>query len=208
MDNDLIFQQSRCISHELRNHLSICELYTEIIKKGVNEKGLNPEAINNAVDCIKKSLRIMNNAILDLKSLNNLNPARCDLGQLIEDSVNMARVYSPNAKITYDAQGEIYIDENKFNACIVNIIKNALEAGADKIEITARPDKVVISNNGAPISKEKQAEIFAEGFTTKSTGTGLGLHICKRNLEAQNAELHLAKSDKKSTVFEIRLLPV
>ena len=55
------------------------------------------------------------------------------------------------------------------------------------------------------ISKDKQKEIFEEGYTTKQTGSGLGLHICKCNLQAQNAELKLNKSTKSVTEFEITI---
>ena len=96
---------------------------------------------------------------------------------------------------------------------MVNIIKNATEAIEIKGEInviaevkgSAAPLK--ISNNGKMISPEKQKEIFKEGFTTKNTGSGLGLHICKSNLEAQNAVLKLNKSTGKLTEFEI-IFPV
>ena len=58
-----------------------------------------------------------------------------------------------------------------------------------------------------PISKDKQQAIFEEGFTTKQTGSGLGLHICATNLKAQNAELKLTKSTSEKTEFEI-ILPI
>jgi signal transduction histidine kinase len=136
---------------------------------------------------------------LDLKSLNNINPSRCELERLVRESVDMAQAYAPEAKITFDAQGEVYTDENKLCACIVNIIKNAFEADATQVDIVARPDKITISNNGKQISNPEK--IFMEGFTTKPTGSGLGLYICAKNLEAQGAQLRLAGS----TAFEIRL---
>ena len=107
----------------------------------------------------------------------------------------------------------IYIDENKFLACIVNIIKNAIEAIDKKgeIHISIEVDKdiahVKIANNGEPISKEKQSAIFQKGYTTKPTGSGLGLHICADNLKAQNAILKLNKSTPEITEFEI-ILPI
>ena len=69
---------------------------------------------------------------------------------------------------------------------------------------------IKISNDGEPISQEKQKSIFEEGFTTKPTGSGLGLHICANNLKAQNATLKLTKLTKltdENTEFEI-VLPI
>ena len=58
-------------------------------------------------------------------------------------------------------------------------------------------------NNAEKIDKENQVKIFEEGFTTKKTGSGLGLCICKKILKQQNCELSLLKSDDEQTVFEI-----
>ena len=105
----------------------------------------------------------------------------------------------------------VYIDENKFLACLINIIKNAIEAIEKKGEIHISQSiegenaVIKISNNGAPISDTEH--IFDEGFTTKKTGSGLGLAICKEYLKEQNAELKLSKSTKDITEFEI-IVPI
>lgn len=217
MNSELVYQQSRCIAHEIRNHLSICELYSEIIKKHLDKEGIENPSIDNALNCIKKSLKIMNNSLLDLKSLNNLKQTDYNLRVILEQGIEMSKVYihDKDIKIETDINESayVYIDENKFLACIVNIIKNAIEAidnkGKIKISLNIKDDfaSIKFSNNGTPISKEKQEEIFKEGFTTKETGSGLGLHICVNNLKAQNAELKLIKSNKKETEFEI-ILPI
>ena len=64
---------------------------------------------------------------------------------------------------------------------------------------------IKLSNNGKAIPKEKQKEIFKQGYTTKQNGCGLGLAICKNFLESQNAKLTLTKSTKEKTTFEIRI---
>lgn len=217
MNSELVYQQSRCIAHEIRNHLSICELYSEIIKKHLDKEGIENPSIDNALNCIKKSLKIMNNSLLDLKSLNNLKQTDYDLRVILEQGIEMSKVYIHDKDIKIETEinesAYVYIDENKFLACIVNIIKNAIEAIDNKGKIKISLDindnfaSIKFSNNGTPISKEKQEEIFKEGFTTKETGSGLGLHICVNNLKAQNAELKLIKSNKKETEFEI-ILPI
>lgn len=214
--NEIIYEQSRCIAHEMRNHLSICELYTQIIRKNLEKEGIKNSSIENALNCINKSLKIMNNNLLDLKSLNNFSPKICSIKKILEEGIKLSQVYicEKDIKITSDLQTDanVYIDENKFLACIVNIIKNAIEAisndGEIHVSLQLTDDKahIKISNNGEAISEEKQKAIFEEGFTTKQTGSGLGLHICANNLKAQNAILKLIESTEEKTVFEIILL--
>ena len=216
-NTDIVLEQSRCISHEIRNHLSICELYSQIIRRNLEEEGLENQSVDNALNCISKSLKIMSNSLLDLKSLNNFSLGEYDLKSVVEEGIKLSTVYTHGKiiDITSDLQGtaKVHIDENKFLACIVNIIKNGIEAINKEgkinisLEIGKKEAHIKISNNGDEISKEKQAAIFEEGFTTKSTGSGLGLHICVNNLKAQNAILRLNKSTPEITEFEI-IVPV
>lgn len=215
--NDLIKEQSRCIAHEMRNHISICELYTQIIKKNLEKEGIQNTSLNNALNCINKSLKIMSNSLLDLKSLDNFNLKKVNIKKVLEEGIKLATAYISDKKIkitsNINIDVEVFIDENKFLACIVNIIKNAIEAikkeGKINVSLEIEGDyiHIKISNDGEPISQEKQKSIFEEGFTTKPTGSGLGLHICANNLKAQNATLKLTKSTTEITEFEI-ILPI
>ena len=215
--NDLIKEQSRCIAHEMRNHISICELYTQIIKKNLEKEGIQNTSLNNALNCINKSLKIMSNSLLDLKSLDNFNLKKVNIKKVLEEGIKLATAYISDKKIkitsNINVDAEVFIDENKFLACIVNIIKNAIEAikkeGKINVSLEIEGDyiHIKISNDGEPISQEKQKSIFEEGFTTKPTGSGLGLHICANNLKAQNATLKLTKSTDENTEFEI-VLPI
>ena len=216
-NTDLVYEQSRCVAHELRNHLSICEIYTQIIRRNLEQERIENQSIENALNCISKSIKIMCNSLLDLKSLNNISPKECDIKTVLEEGVKLSTVYIHDKDIkiysNIKKSARVYIDENKFLACVVNIIKNAIEAIDKKgeikvsLEIHNKEVHIKISNNGEAISKEKQAEIFEEGFTTKPTGSGLGLHICANNLKAQNGILKLTMSTAEKTEFEI-ILPV
>ena len=216
-NTDLVYEQSRCVAHEIRNHLSICEIYTQIIKRNLEQEGVENQSIDNALNCISKSLKIMCNSLIDLKSLNNIEQKECDIKTILEEGIKLSSVYihEKDIKITGDIKtsAKVFIDENKFLACIVNIIKNAIEAINRKgeinisLEISSDNVHIRISNNGEPISKERQQSIFEEGYTTKPSGSGLGLHICSDNLKAQHAVLRLNKSTAEITEFEI-IVPV
>lgn len=215
LPQDELQNQIKCVSHEIRNHLSICDMYSQIIKKNLEKSGIKNKSIDNAIDCIQKSIQIIGINILDLKSLNNTCESITDFKSLIEKGIELSKAYISDKDIEFDVfiknTDNIYVDENRFLSCVVNIIKNGIESIdiKGKIEILAEvKDNIAIlkiGNNGKVIPKEKQKEIFSLGYTTKTTGTGLGLCICKKYLEAQNATLELTKSGKNLTQFEIRI---
>ncbi len=207
--------QVRHISHEIRNNLSICELYTEIIRLNLEKEGIQNSSIDNAIKCIQKSLKIMANNLIDLKSTGNVVLANYDLRTILEDSIKLSRVYAQDKKIKFiqhiNESAVATLDNNKFTGCIVNIIKNAVEAikdqGIIKINLIINPEKAIIQicNNGEMIPLEKQGKLFEEGYTTKSTGSGLGLFICRENLRLQNCNLKFVKSTPEETVFEVEI---
>lgn len=216
LTNEDLNLQIRCVSHEIRNHLSICDMYSQIIRKNLEKEGIENQSIQNAIDCIQKSIQIISANMLDLKSLNNSTPQIIDFETIVNKGIELSKAYVTEDKnIKFEVfiknTDTIYIDECKFLACIVNIIKNAIESIELKgnIEVLAEvKDKFAIlkiSNDGKPIPKEKQNTIFEQGYTTKKTGCGLGLAICKSYLEYQKASLELTKSTKKQTQFEIKI---
>lgn len=100
----------------------------------------------------------------------------------------------------------LYADENMIAQIIINLIRNAVQAGADKIRISAGIDSmesviVNIANNGRPISKDSREDIFTPFFTTKADGTGIGLSISRQIMRLHNGTLRLTGSDSSQTVF-------
>lgn len=206
MDN-----QIRCISHEIRNQVSICELYTQIIKKNIEINSIKNKSIDNALICITRALKLISNNLVDLKSLDNLCIKKCNIKDILKEALSLSTVYIQDKEIeitlSCDINNDIYVDDNKFLACLINIIKNAIEAIHNKgfIKISARNIndfvKIKISNNGEKIPQD--VDIFQEGFTTKTSGSGLGLAICKKNLKLMNTDLSLVSSNEKLTEFEL-----
>lgn len=214
-DTELLQQQVRCIAHEIRNQVSVCDVYCEIIKKHLEKENIENDSIKKALNCIQKSAKMINNSLIDLKSVDNIKPQVCDLRRIIEECSSLAKVYIHDKKINIISNikedASIYVDENKFMACIINLIKNAVEAIENKGEIIISSEikdgNVIISvaNDGKAITPAAQRDLFSEGFTTKRTGSGLGLFICKNNLKQQDADLYLVQSTAKKTEFQIKV---
>jgi signal transduction histidine kinase len=102
----------------------------------------------------------------------------------------------------------LYADESQISQILINLIRNACQAGAHKIEITAEIDPsdsvfIHVSNNGRPISKESREEIFVPFYTTKQEGTGIGLSLSRQIMRLHNGTLTLTGSDAKATTFTL-----
>ena len=115
------------------------------------------------------------------------------------------------AVCTYEEISEdiiLYADEGQITQILINLVKNAVQAEARNVVITAQltPSEqtvISVSNDGLPISRESQDEIFVPFFTTKQEGTGIGLSLSRQIMRLHNGSLTLTKSDESGTVFTL-----
>lgn len=210
-------ERIRHISHEVKNQLSICDLYAEIVSKYCDKNNIHDETIINSVKSIKNALRMAGNSMLELKSSYYFENSDYSITDLLKEAVEMSKVYGIKKEINIalnivsDDKVRVSVDKNIFIGVIINLIKNACEAFEDEkeknITISCEKEnkkvKIIVSNNAQPIKNPDK--IFDEGVTTKSTGSGLGLYISKTNIEKMSGSLKLLKSDKISTDFEVEL---
>ena len=103
----------------------------------------------------------------------------------------------------------LYADESLIAHVVTNLLKNAVEAGATSISISAHttPDDSIfidISNNGNPIPSEEAQQIFVPFFTTKPTGSGIGLSISRQIMKQSGGSIELITSDTTATLFRLK----
>lgn len=218
-DTDFEAKKARVIAHEIKNQLSICDLYCEIIRK-YSEKGDN-EGIQNAVKTVGKAIQMANNSLLSLKTDEQPELQPISLKGAIEEAVELSKVYLEGKDIDFQVaiseDMNIVANAESLKAVLINLVKNAAEAfqteelvGAAqngkyiRIETDKDDSAIITVSNNAPGIREPE-KIFNEGFTTKSTGSGLGLWICKKSIEAQLGSLELSRSSEDYTEFTIRL---
>ena len=133
--------------------------------------------------------------------------------ELAERVISLTREQAviSGAVCTYEELSEdiiLYADEGQITQILINLVKNAVQAEAKNIGITAEinPSEHIIinvTNDGHPISKVSQDEIFVPFFTTKQEGTGIGLSLSRQIMRLHNGTLSLTRSDASSTVFTL-----
>lgn len=130
----------------------------------------------------------------------------------LERMVAISKEYSKTSDIHQDLSLPdllLYADESLIAHIVTNILKNAVEAGASAITLAAytAPDDSVcidISNNGKPIPSEEAQQIFVPFFTTKPTGSGIGLSISRQIMKQSGGSIELIPSGNATTLFRLR----
>lgn len=204
-----IYQNVRQIAHEIKNQISIMDIYTRIFEKKTGDR--------ETVEPIKKSIELIKSQIEQFKNIDVINLQIKDVKSIIRNSIKM---YSPllkeknNKTVLIDEMAEVdakaFVDEDKLLMVVNNVIKNAHDSTSNDeivIKISKVEDKVKISftNHGEMIEKRNQDKIFETGYTTKKEGWGVGLSVCKKYIGSQFGTFELTKSDEKETVFSIIL---
>ncbi len=211
-DGDYAARKARVIAHEVRNQLSIVDLYTEIIRKKTGD-----ESVLASLNTISKAIKMAGNSLLALKTKENSELKPVLIRELVQEAVELAGVYLEGKEIELQVETDditAMADYDKLLGVIINLVKNASEAfdsetlqNGKYIKIKAEKNEdfvnILVSNNASGIKEPEK--IFNEGFTTKSTGTGLGLWICKKSIEEQMGSIELSRSTEDYTEFTIKL---
>jgi signal transduction histidine kinase/uncharacterized membrane protein len=204
-----IYQNVKQIAHEIKNQLSILDIYTRIFEKKTGDL--------EVCEPLKKSISLIKAQIEQFKNIDVVNLQEKNIKTIIQDSI---KIYSGllkeknNKLILIDEmaamEANCFVDEEKFSIVINNVIKNAHDSTQNDeiiVKLSQVDEKVKISiiNHGEMIEQNKQDKIFEQGFTTKKDGWGIGLSVCKKFIGSQFGTFELAKSDENETIFTLTL---
>ena len=202
----------RVLTHEIMNTVTpIASLSETLLRfEGVNEE------IKNGLDTISQSSRGLIKFVDSYRNLTRVAPPvkkAFYFKELAERVINLTKEQAviSGTVCTYIEKTEdiiLYADEGQITQILINLVKNAIQAEARKIEITADinlSEQIIITvyNNGSPISKESQEEIFVPFYTTKQEGTGIGLSLSRQIMRLHSGTLTLTRSDENGTVFTL-----
>ncbi len=206
-----IYQNVRQIAHEIKNQLSILDIYARIFEKKTGDL--------ETCEPIKKSIALIKSQVEQFKNLDVINLQERNIKQIIQETIKTygGLLKEKNNKIILidkipDVEAKAFVDEEKFAIVIGNVIKNAHDVTSEdeiiiKLSEVEGKIKISIINHGERIIEENQNKIFEQGYTTKTDGWGVGLSVCKKFIGSQFGTFELAKSDEKETEFSI-LIPL
>ena len=205
----------RVLTHEIMNTVTPIASLSETLYKYLDKESsaCSPELLTG-LETISQSSRGLIRFVESYRNLTRVaapSKKAFALKELIDRVFQLTGRQTAGVSCTYVEKSDdilLYADENQISQILVNLLKNACQAGADKIEITAEIDIseniiINVANNGRPISKESQEEIFVPFFTTKQEGTGIGLSLSRQIMRLHNGSLNLVQSNESLTVFRL-----
>ena len=207
----------RVLTHEIMNTVSPIASLSDAMAKSVDKNGHSELDIKAGLETISDSSKNLIGFVQTYRQLSGVaKPIRkaLDLRELMDSVIglNSEFIASCGASCLYrpeEADLMIYADEGQISQIFINLIKNALQAGARHIDISARmgkDDEVIIqvANDGEPIPPSAQEQIFIPFYTTKKEGSGIGLSLARQIMRNHNGSIELVRSDDRQTAFELR----
>lgn len=203
----------RVLTHEIMNTVTPVASLSSALSQNLDS--YSAEDIRSALGTIASSSEGLISFVQSYRSLTHISaPVRKAfyLKDLVNDSVNIAKANWPSVNVLYRELSSdviLYADYGQMSQVLNNLIKNAVQAGAGNVSITASIDKreqtvIDIANDGEPISASGQEQLFVPFYTTKgSSGTGVGLSLCRQIVRLNGGTIKLSSSTQETTVFTI-----
>ena len=206
----------RVLTHEIMNTVSPIASLSDALSKSMDEDGNSELDVKTGLETISDSSKNLIKVVETYRQLSGVaRPLRraVDLQELMDQVLSLNSEYAASCGATCVYRPEepdlmIYADEGQISQILINLIKNALQAGAKHIDISARMGKeddviIQVANDGAPIPVSAQEQIFVPFYTTKKEGSGIGLSLARQIMRQHNGTIDLVRSDVNQTVFQL-----
>jgi nitrogen fixation/metabolism regulation signal transduction histidine kinase len=210
------------LAHEIKNPLTPIKLSAErVLRRWRNEPERIGEIIEDSMFAIIQETESLSTLLSEFRTLSRpLEPSHSHtaLRELAEEIVTPYRTSYPQVTFNLDYIGGdilVKVDKHRLSQVLTNLIVNGIDAMNGTGSMGIRTDlvkkresrycRVSISDTGKGISKEEGSRIFTPYFTTKESGTGLGLPIVERIVNDHGGTIWFNSAEGMGTTFFIDL---
>jgi two-component system, NtrC family, sensor histidine kinase AtoS len=191
------------LAHEIRNPLAGIQGFASLLKEELSD-----ERHLKQLDYIIQGTKTLNTLVTNV--LEYARPLSLNFKRLnLIDVLDQARfLYGGECHVkSHSTKVWISGDQERLCLAFLNLFRNSQEAGSPLVEVDVlRSGEVKVKDQGCGINQENQTKIFSPFFTTKTTGTGLGLPEARKVIQAHGGEISIESSTpSQGTTFKIAL---
>lgn len=210
-------EMAQQVAHEIKNPLTPMKLNIQYLQQALDNKYPNVEEL--AAKVSESLIEQINNLSYIASEFSNFakmpeaRPEKFDLNDLLQKTVDLYKNQS-ELQVIFDKYGErleVYTDKSQLLRVCNNLLENAVQAipegrkGEVHVSLSKEGDEALIafSDNGTGIEPDAVSRIFQPYFTTKTSGTGLGLAMTKKIIEFWKGTIRFETTPGKGTTFYI-----
>jgi signal transduction histidine kinase len=212
-------EMARQVAHEIKNPLTPIQLNAEHLRRVHADRG-EPlgSVVQQCVATILSQVKLLRQIASEFSSFAGsptARPSQVDVPELLHEIVDPYRAgLSERIRFEVDVPAElpaVHVDRTLISRSLTNIVENALHAmpGPGTLAVIARAEdhhvRIRVSDTGVGMDPDALARAFEPYFSTKATGTGLGLPIAKRNVELSGGTIAVSSERERGTTVELRL---
>ena len=212
-------EMARQVAHEIKNPLTPMKLSIQYLQKAINNNQSNvKELTSNVANTLIEQIDHLSKIAADFSrfaNIGNKNVEVLDLHQVLSSLVGL---YSADPKVKLEwarvkTPLRMRADKTHMNRLFTNLLTNAVDACVqeEKCHIEIKEETkdghvlIQVKDNGEGIPEETRSKIFVPNFTTKTSGTGLGLAMCKSIVEQAGGDIWFQTEIDKGTTFYVQL---
>ncbi len=212
-------EMARQVAHEIKNPLTPIQLSAEHLRRVHADRGepLGP-VLEGCVDAILGQVRLLRQISAEFSSFASsptAKPAAVDVPELVADVIDPYRTgLAGRIEIRNHVAPPlppVFVDRTLVARSLSNIVENSLHAmpSAGTLTINASADDRFVAlrlhDTGVGMDEDALARVFEPYFSTKTTGTGLGLPIARRNIELNGGQIEIDSGKGRGTTVVVRL---
>jgi nitrogen fixation/metabolism regulation signal transduction histidine kinase len=212
-------EMARQVAHEIKNPLTPMKLNLQYLQMAIDTNSPNVNEISIYVaKILLEQIDHLSEIATDFAQFANIGRTKNQVFNLNDSIKHVSSLYSANDKLQiaiFPNKEKIMIkaDKTQINRLLTNLIQNAIQSVPEnrnaQIEIATKDlnNKVILSvkDNGTGIPEQMTDKIFTPNFTTKTSGTGLGLAMCKGIVEKLEGRVWFETKENEYTVFYVEL---
>jgi nitrogen fixation/metabolism regulation signal transduction histidine kinase len=212
-------EMARQVAHEIKNPLTPMKLNLQYLQMAIDNN--SPEVKNISLyvaGILLEQIEHLSQIASDFAQFANIGNTKNQLFDVNKVLENIITLYATNDEIMINSDlisDEVLIeaDKTQVNRLFTNLLQNAVQSVPDyrdvliEIQSTLEDHKVLISikDNGNGIPTSMHSKIFTPNFTTKSSGTGLGLAMCRGIVEKLNGRIWFETREDEWTCFYVEI---
>ncbi|MBT2684808.1 HAMP domain-containing sensor histidine kinase [Bacillus sp. ISL-37] len=213
---EVVSQLAASVSHEVRNPLTVTRGFLQMLKDPTIEEKKRLYYLNTAIDELDRAESIIKDYLNFAKPQSEMESSICvkeEIEKALELILPYANHFSVNIKRDLMAGMNVAGEAAKFHQCILNIIKNGIEAmpnGGDLViscrEMANNHVSITIKDTGCGMSPQQLAKIGEPYFSTKAEkGTGLGMMVVNKIIHEMGGTVNVKSKLNEGTQFKITL---